>query len=84
VSPIVAISRMMSGWLTSGRITKRSTASARSPITPMVRISARIGRHPFFVQADQRQPGKHHHDALAKLNTPDALKISTKPSAISA
>ena len=38
---MVAMNRMMSGWLTSGRSTRRSTATASTNITPMVSASAR-------------------------------------------
>ncbi len=45
--PIVAMNRMMSGWLTSGRSTTRSIATARPSITASVPATAIQAGHPI-------------------------------------
>ena len=74
MSPNVAMNRMMSGWLTSGRSISRSTRRTPSTnITTTVSASARgreiAGQRPLrsSVEADQRERGEHHHDALREI-----------------
>ena len=78
------MNRMMSGWLTSGRRTKRSIASASKNMTPMVMASARKAGTPCAYKPTNVSAENTTMMPCAKLNTPEALKISTKPSAISA
>jgi hypothetical protein len=56
----------------------------QKPHHPDGQDQRQIGRNALLVQADQRQPANTTMMPCAKLNTPEALKISTKPSAISA
>ena len=84
VMPIVAMNRMIGAWLTSGRSTIRSIAKASTIMTPTVMAKASQGLTP----RSSISPAKHSAAnstmaPWAKLNTPDALKISTKPSATS-
>ena len=72
--PKVAMNRMMSGWLTSGRSTTRSTAKASTNITTMVSASATKAGTPSVVQADQRQRREHHHDALREIEHAGGLE----------
>jgi hypothetical protein len=78
---MVAINRMMSGWLTSGRITMRSTPR---PATHHADGQREPGRHALSCSPTSVSAANTTMMPCAKLNTPDALKISTKPSAISA
>jgi hypothetical protein len=84
VIPNVAMNRMMSGWLTSGRSTTRSMLQASAYITPTVSTRASRAGTPFSCRPTSVRPAKTTMMPWAKLNTPEALKISTKPSAISA
>ena len=68
------MNRMMSGWLTSGRSTKRSTAKASANMTPMVRRERDERRNAVRVQADQRQRREHHHDALREIEHAGGLE----------
>ena len=78
------MNRMMSGWLTSGRSISRSTPIASTSITTMVSASARKAGTPLACRPTSVSAANTTMMPCAKLNTPDALKISTKPSAISA
>ena len=78
------MNRMMSGWLTSGRSTTRSTATASTNITPTASTSARSAGTPFSCRPTRVSAANTTMIPCAKLNTPEALKISTKPSAMSA
>ena len=78
------MNRMMSGWLTSGRNTTRSTATASRNITTRVSASATQAGTPFSYRPTSVSAANTTMMPWAKLNTPDALKISTKPSAIRA
>ncbi len=82
--PKVAMNRMMSGWLISGRSTVRSIAKASPNITTMVRPSARKAFRPMSCRPTSVSAANTTMMPCAKLNTPEALKINTKPSAISA
>ena len=82
--PNVAMNRMMSGWLTSGRSTSRSTPTASPYMTAIVRTSATQAGTPFSCRPTRVSAANTIMMPCAKLNTPEALKISTKPSAISA
>ena len=78
------MNRMMSGWLTSGRSTTRSTAEASTNMTTMVSASATKAGRPASCRPTSVSAANTTMMPCAKLNTPEALKISTKPSAISA
>ena len=77
------MNRMMSAWLTSGRSTKRSIATASNNMTPIVSASARKAGTPCAYRPTSVSAANTTMMPCAKLNTPEALKISTKPSAIS-
>ena len=67
VMPMVAMNRMMSGWLTSGRSTTRSMATASRNMTTERQRHARAAPARPFVQADQRQRREDDHDALREI-----------------
>ena len=71
--PNVAIRRMMSGWLTNGRSTSRSMPTASPYMTAMVENERDPGGHALLVQADERQRGEHHHDALREIEDAGGL-----------
>src|SRR5437867_947388 len=81
LSPIVAMNRMMCSWLTSGRSTSRSMAKASATITAVVRTSARATGTPRSISPTNVSAANSTITPWAKLNTPEALKISTKPRA---
>src|SRR5713101_751697 len=81
LSPIVAMNRMMCSWLTSGRSTSRSMAKASATITAVVRTSARATGTPRSISPTSVSAANSTMTPWAKLNTPEALKISTKPRA---
>ena len=78
------MNRMMSDWLTSGRSIRRSTPKASTNITTMVSASATKAGTPCSCRPTSVSAANTTMMPWAKLNTPDALKISTKPSAIRA
>ena len=80
------MNRMMSGWLTSGRRISRSTAKASTNITAMVSAERDETAGTPCSQCRPTSVSAANTTMMpcAKLNTPEALKISTKPSAISA
>ncbi len=91
VTPMVDMNSVRPSWLTSGPSTKRSitqaviamtTAANTSPRT----IAAQNGK-PFATRKSSERtsarPASSTIAPCAKLNTPEALKISTKPSATS-
>ena len=78
------MNRMMSGWFTSGRSTTRSTAIASTSITPTASTSATSAGTPFSCRPTRVRAANTTMIPCAKLNTPEALKMSTKPSAMSA
>ena len=67
VMPIVAMNRMMSGWLTSGRSTTRSMATASMNMTTQRQRQRKQRRHALLVQSDERQRREHDHDALGEI-----------------
>src|SRR6476469_5282647 len=82
VMPSVAIRSATASWLTSGRNTRRSTTNASAT---MMATAAIIATHTGIFSA-RRATASAANSTIApcaKLNTPDALKISTKPSATS-
>src|SRR5881628_697858 len=81
--PMVAMNRMMAAWLTSGRRTTRSMATASATIMPIVRASAMATGTPRSIKPTRVSAAKSTITPWAKLKTPDALKISTKPRATS-
>ena len=78
----MAISSAMGSWFTSGRSTSRSTTIANSTMMPMaINTAAHMG-----IFSDRRATASAANRTIApcaKLNTPEALKISTRPSATS-
>ena len=90
--PSVAISRTMPSWLTRWRRTSRSTSQASATITAAASMKASgsatgasAGSHRGSHSA-RRASARAPNSTIApwaKLKTPEALKISTKPSAIS-
>src|SRR2546430_5801998 len=81
--PMVAMNRMMAAWLTSGRRTTRSMARASAIITPIVSASAIATGTPRSSRPTRVSAAKSTITPGAKLKTPDALKINTKPRATS-
>src|SRR5262247_1772375 len=81
VRPIVAIKRVKGGWLTRGRNTTRSMTNARTIITPVVMMSASHTGRPCSMSPTRVRAANSTMTPWAKLNTPEALKMSTKPSA---
>src|SRR3989454_5609994 len=79
--PIVAMNRMMCAWLTSGRSTSRSIAKARATMTAAVSTSATTTGAPRSISPTSVSAANSTMTPWAKLNTPEALKISTKPRA---
>src|SRR4029450_85310 len=83
LSPIVAMKRMIAGWFTSGRSTTRSMPKASATITATVARSATNTGSPFSVRPTRVRAANSTITPWAKLNTPEALKMRTKPSATS-
>src|SRR5215471_4605256 len=81
VRPIVAIKRVKGDWLTRGRNTTRSIANARTIITAVVIASANHAGRPCSMSPTRVRAANNTMTPWAKLNTPEALKMSTKPSA---
>ena len=82
--PIVAMNRMIGAWLTSGRRTMRSITSASTIMMAMVMAKASHGLRPkSSISPAKNSTANSTMAPWAKLNTPDALKIRTKPSATS-
>src|SRR5437879_1878305 len=81
--PIVAMNRMMYSWFTSGRSTIRSIANASSTITSTVSASATATGMPRSMRPTSVRAANNTMTPWAKLKTPEALKMSTKPSATS-
>ena len=69
----------MSGWLTSGRSTRRSTATASASMISTHEDQSQEGRHAGRVQADQREGGEHHHDALGEVEHAGGLEDQDEP-----
>src|SRR3990172_6003148 len=83
LSPIVAMKRMMCSWFTSGRSTSRSMTNASATMTAVVSPRATATGTPRSMRPTSVSAANRTMTPWAKLNTPDALKISTKPSATS-
>ena len=79
---MVAIKSMISGWLTRGLKTSLSTEKANTYITNIVMGSAIYAGIPFSWSPTRVNAANTTIIPCAKLNTPDALKISTNPNAI--
>src|SRR5215471_3563826 len=73
--------REIGGWLTSGRRTNRSTTNARTTIAASVAAKATARFHFFSTSETKMSAARKTIAPCAKLKTPEALKISTKPSA---
>ncbi len=82
--PIVAMKRMMSGWLMSGRSTTRSIPTARRNITTSVPAKATQAGSPRAWSPTSVSAAKTTMMPCAKLKMREERKISTKPSAMSA
>src|SRR6266545_3294782 len=82
-SPMVAMNRMMYSWFTSGRSTIRSMAKASATITSTVRTRAMGIGTPRSISPTRVRAAKSTMTPWAKLKTPEALKIRTKPRATS-
>ena len=91
VTPIVAMKRMMPSWLTSLRSTIRSATQAINAITAAAKTNAATSATPNgHFHCSKTSSARTRASAAAstiapcaKLKTPEALKISTKPSATS-
>src|SRR5574343_1095916 len=91
--PSVTIRRVAPSWLTSLRSTKRSTVQATTSMTPTaptpaIRLASSNWSPPSaaLAHSEKRAMARAANSTIApwaKLNTPEDLKISTKPSAIS-
>ena len=92
--PSVAINRVVASWFTRWRSTSRSTTSAsnhmRTTLTAKASTSARNrleNPNHFGIHSEKRAMQSAATSTMApwaKLKTPEALKIRTKPSPISA
>ena len=80
---MVAMNRMMSAWLIRGRRIRRSISMASTIITTTVAISASHTGAPRSISPTRVSAANSTMTPWAKLNTPEALKIRTKPSATS-
>ena len=91
VAPMVAMNSVSPSWLTSGPSTKRSISHAEIAMTTAAKARPRmmaphIGTPCATMKSSDRtsaSPASSTMAPWAKLNTPEALKISTKPSATS-
>src|SRR4029453_2359901 len=81
LSPMVAMNRMICSWLTRGRRTTRSMAKASPIMTTMVRARARGTGTPLSISPTRVRAAKSTMVPWAKLKTPEALKMRTKPRA---
>jgi hypothetical protein len=82
VTPSVAMRSATPSWFTRGRSTRRSITHARAI---MITTASRIATH-SGICSDRRATESAANSTIApcaKLKTPDALKIRTKPSATS-
>ena len=73
----------MPGWFTSGRRTTRSIDRAMATMNAAAPARARSTGTPASIRLTTDKPAKTTMMPWAKLKTPDALKMTTKPSAIS-
>jgi hypothetical protein len=91
VTPIVDMNSVRASWLTRGPITSRSISQAViamiTAAKPMPRMIAAQSGKPLAARRSSERtsasPASNTIAPWAKLKTPDALKISTKPSATS-
>ena len=91
--PRVAISSVVPSWLTRCRNTSRSISQAtRNMTAPAIRNASAVATMVLLVPVHfgthsakraMASAAKSTMAPCAKLNTPEALKISTKPSATS-
>ena len=80
--PSVAMKRTMPSWFTSGRSTSRSMSQASATMIATVTASA-TANGIFSMRRTSESAAKSTIAPCAKLNTPEALKMSTRPSATS-
>src|SRR5437879_9134059 len=78
---MVAMNRMIASWFTSGRSTTRSMRKARPTITAIVTMSATATGTPRSISPTSVRAEKSTMTPWAKLKTPEALKMRTKPRA---
>src|SRR5436190_387086 len=83
LSPMVAMNRMIGSWLTSGRSTTRSMTYASAIMVSAVSARAATTGTPRSIRPTSVRAEKSTMTPWAKLNTPEALKIRTNPSATS-
>src|SRR2546425_8768769 len=81
--PMVAMNRMIASWFTSGRSTTRSMRKASPTITAIVITSATATGTPRSMSPTSVRAANSTITPWAKLKTPEALKMRTKPSATS-
>src|SRR5229473_1801077 len=81
LSPMVAMNRMIGSWLTRGRRTTRSMTKASATMARRVRASAMGTGTPFSMSPTRVRAEKRTMTPWTKLNTPEALKMRTKPRA---
>ena len=90
--PKVAINKVVPSWFTSWRNTNRSITQATQNMTAAAMAKAirltnnKLPSPAAFNQPENRAIAKAANKTMApcaKLNTPEALKISTKPKATS-
>src|SRR5882724_881761 len=81
LNPMVAMNRMICSWLTRGRRTTRSMAKASPIMTRMVRARAMGTGTPLSMRPTRVRAANSTMTPWAKLKTPEALKIRTKPRA---
>ncbi len=72
----------MPSWFTSGRSTRRSTSQANATMTASVAARA-TGSGIFSTRRTSVSAANSTIAPCAKLKTPDALKMSTRPRATS-
>ena len=78
------MNRMIGSWLTSGRSMNFSIAQASAIMTAMVpMIASQTGIPNFSISPTRVSAANSAMTPWAKLNIPEALNISTKPSATS-
>ena len=81
---MVAMNRMIGSWLTRWRSMTRSISQASAIITAMVpMIASHTGRWNFSINPTRVKAANSAMTPWAKLKMPEALKMSTKPSATS-
>ena len=81
-TPSVAMKSTMPSWFTSGRSTRRSISHASATMMASVAASAATNGI-FSMRRTSESAAKSTIAPCAKLKTPEALKMSTRPIATS-